>query len=236
MARYVWLRYLPRLLLNRITLSRAMTEMTLEGLAKKVILSNASNANQQVLLAGGMQSSGSEWVLVKYLGPQARVITANIDGLSHIRADLSHAWPFQDGIFDFVISTWVLEHVREPQIFLHEACRVLKDAGILILAVPFIHRIHGSPFDYWRFTDTALRELAECAGFRRTDIIRVGGSPFLCAVSLLWPIFRIPLIGALLALIAALGDSILFVVTRSLGKGLELVKSYPNSFVVVAFK
>lgn len=228
---YAWLRYLPRLLLNRITLSRAMTEIRLEVLAKKII---PSNVNQRVLFAGGVQGRGSEWVLAKHLGSQARVVTANIYRQSHIWADLSNAWPFHSGVFDLVVSTWVLEHISEPKIFLREACRVLRDTGVLILAVPFIHRVHSSPFDYWRFTDTALRELAERAGFRQVNIIPIGGTPFLCAVALLWPIFRIPLMRALLTLLAALGDGILLVVTRLLRKGQVLIESYPISFIVCA--
>jgi len=210
-----------------------MTEIRLEVLAKKIIPSNVSH---QVLFAGSVQGRGSEWVLAKHLGSQGRVVTANIDGQSHIQADLSNAWPFHSGVFNLVVSTWVLEHISQPQIFLREACRVLKDTGVLILTVPFIQRIHASPFDYWRFTDTALRELAERAGFRQVNIIPIGGTPFLCAVALLWPIFRIPLMGALLTLLAALGDGILTVVARMLGKGLDLVKTYPISFVVIARK
>jgi hypothetical protein len=113
---------------------------------------------------------------------------------------------------------------------------VLAEGGILVVTAPFIHRVHGSPFDYWRFTDTALMNLAKTAGFRHVKVIRVGGTPFLCMIALLWPFFRIPILGASLALMAVVLDYTLVVVTRLSKKGVELVQSYPLSYMLYALK
>ncbi len=44
--------------------------------------------------------------------------------------------PFEDGYFDFVISTEVIEHTPDPKKSVQEMYRVLKKNGVLILTVP----------------------------------------------------------------------------------------------------
>lgn len=51
-------------------------------------------------------------------------------------ADLSKKIPFEDNYFDLVISTEVLEHIVNPDIFLREIYRVLKPGGKLLLTTP----------------------------------------------------------------------------------------------------
>lgn len=62
--------------------------------------------------------------LAKKIGVKAKV------------ADLSLKIPFKDNFFDLVISTEVLEHVNDPDIFLREIYRVLKPNGKLLLTTP----------------------------------------------------------------------------------------------------
>jgi SAM-dependent methyltransferase len=47
--------------------------------------------------------------------------------------------PFDDGSFDMIISTEVLEHVRDPKIAHSEVFRCLKPGGVHIFTVPFDH-------------------------------------------------------------------------------------------------
>jgi SAM-dependent methyltransferase len=44
--------------------------------------------------------------------------------------------PFQDSSFDLVLSTEVLEHVRDVQLLLSEARRVLRPGGLLAVSTP----------------------------------------------------------------------------------------------------
>jgi ubiquinone/menaquinone biosynthesis C-methylase UbiE len=67
--------------------------------------------------------------------------------------------PFQDALFDFVISDQVLEHIDEPQKAISESLRVLKIGGIAIHTTCFMNYIHPDPKDLWRFTPAALRYL-----------------------------------------------------------------------------
>lgn len=88
-------------------------------------------------------------------------------------------FPFSDGEFDAVLTSEVLEHVFNPDEFLSEINRVLRDGGVLLLTVPFVWDEHEQPFDYARYSSFGLRHLLESHGFeiiehRKTmDDIRV---------------------------------------------------------------
>jgi SAM-dependent methyltransferase len=75
--------------------------------------------------------------------------------------------PFLNGTMDFIILDVVLEHVKQPYLFIREARRVLRTGGLLYLAVPFVHPYHGYPADYQRFSTDGLQILTE--GFARVD-------------------------------------------------------------------
>ncbi len=66
---------------------------------------------------------------------------------------------------DFILCTETLEHVASPDIFLKEAFRALKPGGKILLTVPFATRWHFIPYDYWRYTPSALDLLLTQAGF-----------------------------------------------------------------------
>ncbi len=44
--------------------------------------------------------------------------------------------PIEDGAFDFVVFSEVLEHLHTPQREVREACRVLKKGGFIVVTVP----------------------------------------------------------------------------------------------------
>lgn len=67
------------------------------------------------------------------------------------------AWPFEDGEFDSLLCTQVLEHAQEPAVILGEIQRVLRPGGTVVLSAPFMYHEHGSPDDYWRFSRHGLR-------------------------------------------------------------------------------
>ncbi|RYZ73790.1 MAG: class I SAM-dependent methyltransferase [Lysobacteraceae bacterium] len=67
--------------------------------------------------------------------------------------------PFQDGVFDAVISIAVLEHVKDPFLCAKEIVRVLKPGGELICCVPFLQPLHGYPHHYYNMTHQGLENL-----------------------------------------------------------------------------
>ena len=74
-------------------------------------------------------------------------------------------FPFRDGEFDSILTTQVLEHVFNPNEFLIETNRVLKEGGILLLSVPFLWDEHEQPFDYARYSSFGIDHLLTCHGF-----------------------------------------------------------------------
>lgn len=85
-------------------------------------------------------------------------------------------WPVDDLVADTVLCTETLEHVLDPLSFLAEAKRSLRPGGRLILTVPFAARWHYVPFDYWRFTPSALKHLLGESGFTQVEIYRRGNA------------------------------------------------------------
>lgn len=83
--------------------------------------------------------------------------------------------PFPDASFDTALSYQVLEHLQNPLAAVKEAYRILKKDGHYIVTVPFIHRIHYQPYDYFRYTRYGLEFLLKSAGFEIVKFERGGG-------------------------------------------------------------
>ena len=73
--------------------------------------------------------------------------------------------PFADATFDGALCSQVLEHVFEPEAFLREMRRVLRDDGVLLLTVPFVWAEHEQPYDFARYSSYGLVHLASSCGF-----------------------------------------------------------------------
>jgi SAM-dependent methyltransferase len=73
--------------------------------------------------------------------------------------------PVDDGRFDHIVCTQVLEHLPEPAAVLGEFHRVLKPGGRLWLTAPLFFGVHEGPYDFFRYTKYGLRHLLEGAGF-----------------------------------------------------------------------
>lgn len=66
---------------------------------------------------------------------------------------------------DAVLSSQVLEHVSDPDLYLSEALRVLKPGGQLLLSTHGVMFLHRDPVDYWRWTSDGLQKLLKDHGF-----------------------------------------------------------------------
>lgn len=98
----------------------------------------------------------------------------------HKVEDFSHI-PFDDGEFDIVYLMQVFEHLREPHRLLNELARILKNGGMLYLAVPnaasIWRKVFGNnwvsgwfaPFHLFHYNRGTLARLAGQHGF---DVIR----------------------------------------------------------------
>jgi SAM-dependent methyltransferase len=86
-----------------------------------------------------------------------------------------HDMPLEDGIFDSVLCTEVLEHLEWPRESVKEMYRVLRPGGKLYLTVPMAHSEHQAPYDFFRYTSYGLNSICKHAGFEKIDITPFGG-------------------------------------------------------------
>jgi len=83
-----------------------------------------------------------------------------------IVADLNEVLPLETEVADTIVSLSVMEHLRDPQMFLNEAFRILKPGGAIILQVPFMWFVHEAPYDFYRYTSYGLQYMFEKASFK----------------------------------------------------------------------
>ena len=93
--------------------------------------------------------------------PHSSHDTAGIDVMAW-----GHDLPFEGASFDCVICTEMLEHCPEPVPVVREIARVLRPGGSAFITTPFFTPLHEMPYDYYRYTPSALKHLMKAAGLR----------------------------------------------------------------------
>lgn len=91
------------------------------------------------------------------------------------QGDLRGGLPVDDRSIDTVFCCSVLEHIPEPWLAFTELRRIMRPGGHVILSVPFIYYLHGTPHDYFRFTRHGVTEMATKAGFEIAELGTSGG-------------------------------------------------------------
>jgi SAM-dependent methyltransferase len=81
-----------------------------------------------------------------------------------IVCDLTQVNPFRPGSLDAIVLMNVLEHVYDSRLMLASLSEMLVSGGILIVAVPFMVKIHQAPVDFCRYTHFTLQRLGEDHG------------------------------------------------------------------------
>lgn len=66
---------------------------------------------------------------------------------------------FLEGSFAHIECLSVLEHCRRPWLMAANLERMLEPGGTILIAAPFVWRVHGYPDDYWRFTVNGVKSL-----------------------------------------------------------------------------
>ena len=82
--------------------------------------------------------------------------------------------PFDNNYFDTALLIQVLEHVDSPEEVIKEATRVLKPNGVMIISIPFFYPLHDMPYDWGRYTSSALKSFLARASLRIIKIEQQG--------------------------------------------------------------
>ncbi len=159
--------------------------------------------------------------------------------------DVSEKLPLRSASIDTVILLMVLEHVPNPQQALAQIARVLRPGGVLIASTIQTYPLHDAPYDYFRYTEFALRVLVKKAGLKMRSIQSRGN--FATTITVLVNVqifqtlkylFRSPLGLPLAILVAPLAWllSIAFNLAGLIFGLFDPIKHLRHSHVIVAYK
>jgi SAM-dependent methyltransferase len=100
-----------------------------------------------------------------------------VDSGDHAAPDLvgtAESIPVEDGSFDLVICSQVLEHVDDPARVVAELFRVTAPGGRVLASTHGVQVYHPSPQDLWRWTHAGLARLFEENGRWASVTVRPG--------------------------------------------------------------
>ena len=100
-------------------------------LQSRLLLGTARYPDRKILL-DALRASGTELVTVAL----RRVSVDRFNPSADVQADLT-ALPFPDHRFDVVLSSHVLEHIRDDEAAIAELARVLRPGGWAAIMVPY---------------------------------------------------------------------------------------------------
>jgi len=86
--------------------------------------------------------------------------------------------PFKNNSVDAILIFNVFEHIYNYQFLTKEIFRVLKEGGTVLGSVPFLHRVHPDPKDFFRYTKEALEKIFKGNNFKEINIDYIGYGPF----------------------------------------------------------
>jgi hypothetical protein len=84
---------------------------------------------------------------------------ADVSGGNNL--DFDSKLPLELSGYECILSTQVLEHVQNPEVYLREYYRLLRPGGNLVLTSYGLFEDHACPYDYWRWTVYGLKRLVE---------------------------------------------------------------------------
>ncbi len=152
------------------------------------------------------------------------------------QCDLTKVLPFKNEEYNTVILSDVLEHIPEPQLLMQEIARVLASEGVLLLNVPFFYWIHEEPFDFHRYTEFALKRLAENSGLEVIQISPIGGVPEILTDIYSKNIIQVPLIGKFFAITTQWFTSVFLGTKIGIKVSKRTSKKFPLGYFMVAKK
>jgi hypothetical protein len=129
--------------------------------------------------------------------------------------DLEEIIETKDKVYKNVLLFNVLEHVFNFKNCLKNCYLILDNNGFFCGSTPFFYRIHGSPNDYFRYTEQSLIKVLEETGFKNTKVKVIGGGIFICFFSSIFPLSnRIPLLSNILFIFCQILDGIILLFSK----------------------
>ena len=95
--------------------------------------------------------------------------------------------PLKNNSIDSVVCFQLLEHVKDPQKVVSEIYRVLKKDGVCLLTTHMASALHGEPYDYFRFTKYALKDVL-FKKFKNAEVEANGGALLSIMQLIVWGI------------------------------------------------
>lgn len=142
------------------------------GVFEAGILSRDEVAGRRVLEVGSCDVNGSVRPIIEAHHPASYL---GVDGGPGPRVDQvidcgDLAATFGEASFDVVVTTEMLEHVRDWRRCIANLTAVVTEGGLLVITTrspgfPW----HGFPEDHWRYTPTVMRAILEAVGFEVLD-------------------------------------------------------------------
>lgn len=81
---------------------------------------------------------------------------------------------FQNGPYDLLLCSEVLEHIAEWDAAFANLEQLLAPSGVLILTAPHFFPLHEEPYDFWRPTPYAIKHFGEKYGLSVEEEYRLG--------------------------------------------------------------
>jgi SAM-dependent methyltransferase len=75
-----------------------------------------------------------------------------------------------DERFDLIIADNVFEHLQRPATAACNVFAMLKERGHFLTSTPFLIRVHGSPYDFSRWTPDGLKALLVDCGWAEEEV------------------------------------------------------------------
>lgn len=137
------------------------------------------NLQGTVLDIGSKQSLTN---VTNYLKTEKKIIYADKYSINpnDLKIDLEKKINFTELNFDNIILFNVLEHIFDFKNCINNCNNLLKNNGNFYGSVPFLFKIHGSPNDYFRYTEQAISKMLTNNGFSDIKIKVLGGGIFIC--------------------------------------------------------
>jgi len=140
---------------------------------------------KKLSLTGSILDVGSKKSIsnvTNFLNSKEKINYANnhSNNQNDIKIDLEEINELKSIKFDNVLLFNVLEHIYNYKNCLKNCYLILKNDGNFYGSTPFFFRIHGSPNDYFRYTEQSILKSLSQVGFNNIEIKTVSGGIFIC--------------------------------------------------------